>query len=152
MLHAANKLTPASSRKNKCCLYTPGFILALWAHLNLEKPLNVVVFMCLTTCFYASARLGKFTVKTLTSFKPNTHITTQHLSYNQDHNSFKVTVLHLPKTKVAGSEGKDIYWTSQEGGTDLTEALAQHLWVNQPPEASHSFTYKAPIPGTPSPR
>ena len=44
--------------------------------LNLEAPLDAAVFACLTTCFYASARLGEFMVRTLTGFNPNAHITT----------------------------------------------------------------------------
>ena len=72
------------------------------------------------------------------------HVTTQHLSYNQDHNGFKVMVLHLPKTKAVGNKGKDVYWASQDGGMDPSEVLAQHLKVNQPLEAAHLFTYKVP--------
>ena len=144
MLRAANKLTPNSSKKKRRCPYTPSFILAVRDHLDLDKPLDAAVFACLTTCFYASARLGEFTVRTLSSFNPNTHVTTQHLSYDQDRNGFKVTVLHLPKTKAAGNEGEDVYWASQDGGTDPSEALAQHLKVNQPSEAAHLFAYKVP--------
>ena len=143
MLRAANKLTPSSSRKKKRRPYMPDFILAVRDHLDLDKPLDAAVFACLTTCFYASARLGEFTVRTIGSFSPNTHITPQNLSYDQDCNGFKVTVLHLPRTKSAGSEGEDVYWASQEGGTDPTKALAQHLRVNQPSGTSHLFAYKA---------
>jgi hypothetical protein len=44
---------------------------------------------------------------------------------------------------VAGSEGEDVYWASQEGVTDPTAALQNHLWINQPSEASHLFAYQA---------
>ena len=115
MLRAANKLTPSSSRKKKRCLYTPDFNLAVRGPLDLDKTLDAAVFACLATCFYASARLGKFTTCTLQNFGPSMHVTTQNLSYDQDRNSFKVTVLHLPRTKAAGNEGEDIYWASQEG-------------------------------------
>ena len=105
--------------------------------------MDAAVFACLTTCFYASARLGEFTMRTLTSFNPNSHITLQHLSYNQDCNDFKVMVLHLPRTKAAGREGEDVYWASQDGDTDPTTALGNHLWINQPSVVSHLFAYKA---------
>jgi hypothetical protein len=98
MLRAADKLTPSSSRKKKRLPYTPTFISAVQQHLNLEEPLDAAVFACLTTCFYASARLGEFTVRTLGSFSPSTHITVRNLSYDQDWNNLKVTVLHLPST------------------------------------------------------
>jgi hypothetical protein len=143
MLQAADKLTPNTSKRKKRCPYTPNFISAVRSQLDLDKPLDAAVFACLTTCFYATARLGEFTVRTLNSFSPTTHVTVQHLSYDQDRNGFKVTVLHLPRTKVAGNEGEDIYWAAQEGDTDPTAALAQHLRVNQPSETSHLFAYKA---------
>src|ERR1700761_522524 len=107
------------------------------------SPFDDAVFACLVTCFYASGRLGEFTVRTLNSFSPSTHITTKNLSYDQDRNGLNVTVLHLPRTKAAGAEGEDVYWASQNGDTDPTAALEQHLQVNQPSEASHLFAYKA---------
>ena len=143
MLRAAEKLTPNTSRRKKWSPYTPAFISAICSQLDLDKPLDTAVFACLTTCFYTSARLREFTVQTLNSFSPTTHVTTQHLSYDQDCNGFKVTVLHLPRTKAAGSEGEDIYWAAQVGDTDPIAALVQHLRVNQPSEASHLFAYKA---------
>lgn len=143
MLRAAEKLTPASSKRKKRCPYTPDFIVALKQQMNLEEPLDAAVFACLTTCFYATARLGELTVRTLQTFDPNTHITTQNLAHDQDRNGLKVTVLHLPQTKMAGIEGEDVYWASQEGDSDPTAALANHLRVNQPSETSHLFAYRA---------
>ena len=143
MLRAAEKLTPASSKRKKRCPYTPGFIVALRQQMNLEEPLDAAVFACLTTCFYATARLGEFTVRTLQTFNANAHITTQNLTYDQDRNGLKVTVLHLPRTKAAGNEGEDVYWASQEGDSDPTTALLNHLRVNQPSETSHLFAYQA---------
>jgi hypothetical protein len=108
MLRAADKLAPRASKKKKRLPYTPTFIAAIQQNLDLNSPLDAAVFACLTTCFYASARLGKFTVRTLAVFSPDTHITTQNLSYNQDRNGLKVTVLHLPRTKAAGHKGEDV--------------------------------------------
>ena len=142
MLRAADKLTPLSSKRKMRLPYTPDFIAALKQQMNPNIPLDAAVFACLTTCFYASARLGEFTARTLQSFSPTTHVTTQNLSYDQDRNGHKVTVLHLPKTKMASSEGEDIYWASQEGDTDPTAALQNHLRVNQPSEGSHLFAYQ----------
>jgi hypothetical protein len=141
MLRAADKLTPSSSKRKKRRPYTPDFIAAVKQQMNLKDPLDAAVFACLTTCFYASARLGEFTVRTLTSFNPNVHITTRNLSYEQDCNNLKVTALHLPRTKMAGTEGEDVFWATQEGDTDPTAALENHLRVNQPLEASHLFAY-----------
>jgi hypothetical protein len=60
MLCAADKLTPASSKRKKQCPYTPGFIVALKQQMDLEDPLDAAVFACLTTCFYTTARLREF--------------------------------------------------------------------------------------------
>jgi hypothetical protein len=92
MLRAADKLTPGTSRKKQRLPYTPAFIAAIRQQLNLEEPLDAAVFACLATCFYASARLGEFTVRPLGSFNPNPHITVRNLSYDQDRNGCKVTV------------------------------------------------------------
>ena len=143
MLRAADKLTPNASKRKRRRPYTPEFITALKGQMNLEDPLDATVFACLVTCFYASARLGEFTVRTLNSFNPNMHVTPGNLSYDQDRNGFKVTVLHLPRTKMAGTEGEDVYWASQEGDTDPTAALENHLRVNHPSEAAHLFEYRA---------
>ena len=142
MLRATEKLTLATSKRKKCMPYTPTFISTIRQQLDLEQPLDAAIFACLTMCLYASARLGKFTVCTLSTFKPNKHVTTNNLSYDQDMNNLKVTVLHLPSTKVAGSEGEDVYWAMQEGDMDPTAALQNHLQVNQPPGAMHLFAYR----------
>ena len=124
---------------------TLEFIAAVKVHLNLENPLDMAVFACLTTCFYASARLGEFTAWTLSSFNPNMHVTPQNLSYDQDRNSLKVMVLHLPRTKAAGNEGEDVYWASQEGDSDPTAALAQHLRINQPSNTLLRFDWTSSL-------
>jgi hypothetical protein len=143
MLQAADKLTPSTSKKKQRLPYTPAFIAAIKQQLNLQEPLDTAVFACLTTCFYASARLGEFTVQTLSGFNPNVHITLCNLSYDQDRNGCKVTVLHLPRTKATGNAGEDVYWAFQEGDTDSTAALQNHLQVNQPSKAMHLFAYRA---------
>ena len=63
ILRAADKLTPASSKWKKRQPYTPEFIMTIKAHLDMEKPLDAAVYACLTTCFYASVRLGEFTAR-----------------------------------------------------------------------------------------
>ena len=142
ILRAAEKPTPENSKRKKRRPYTPEFIAQIGRQLNRETPLDAAVFACLTTCFYASARLGEFTTRTLTSFNANTHITPRNPSYDQDRHGFKVTVLHLPFTKTAGAEGEDVYWASQEGESDPTVALQNHFWINQPSESSHLFAYQ----------
>ena len=143
MLRAADKLTPSSSKRKTRHPYTPDFISAVRHHLDLNDPLDAAVFACLTTCFYVSVRLGEFTVRTLQSFNPDAHVSVRNLSYEQDHNNLKVTVLHLPRTMMARDEGEDVFWVSQDGDTDPSVALQNHLLINQPANSAHLFAYRA---------
>ena len=120
----ADKLTPSTSRKKKRLLYTPSFISAIWQHLNLEDPLDTAVFTYLTTCFYALAHLGKFMVLYPRELQLQCPYNPPQPSYDQDWNNLKVTVLHLLRIKAVGSQGKDVYWISQN---------KNYLHINQPP-------------------
>ena len=77
MLKATEKLTPESSRRKKQHPYTPNFITAVKHQLNLDTPLDTAVFACLTTCFYAAACLGEFTICRLDAFDPSLHVKLQ---------------------------------------------------------------------------
>ncbi|KAH9022746.1 hypothetical protein EDB83DRAFT_2527434 [Lactarius deliciosus] len=143
MLRAAAKLMLDTSKRKLHCPYTPDFIAAIKQDMDMETPLDAAIFACLSTCFYTSARLGEFTVRTQESFCSGKHVTTQNLSYDQDRGGNQVTVLHLPFMKAAGRDGEDVYWATQTGKTDPTAALQNHLHVNQPLEASHLFAYRA---------
>lgn len=74
LLKAAGKVTPATSRRVKHKLFTPAVIIAIRQHLDLNKPLHTVVYACLTTAFYCSARLGEFTMIRPKDFNPGWHI------------------------------------------------------------------------------
>ena len=140
MLKAAEKLTPASSRRKKRQPYTPEFMTAVKHQLNLEAPLDAAVFACLTTCFYAAARLGEFTVRHLDAFDPVLHVTPASLSTSRNREGDELTVLHLPRTKVS-VQGEDVYWAMQDGDTDPVAALKHHQQLNSPPENGHLFAY-----------
>ena len=75
MLRAAEKLTPPTSRRKQRRPYTPDYMGALRRQLNLEEPLDAAVYACLTTCFYASGRLGEFTVRRLDGFDSTKSVT-----------------------------------------------------------------------------
>ena len=142
VLKGADKMAPASSKRKKCRPYTIQFITTIRAQLNLEDPLDAAVFACLTTCFYAVARVGEFTVPRLDAFDPDRHVTTANLCKDANRNGVEVMVLHIPQTKVAPTEGEDVFWARQEGLSNPYQALENHLRINSPLPDQHLFTYR----------
>ncbi|KAF8155872.1 hypothetical protein B0H34DRAFT_850885 [Crassisporium funariophilum] len=141
VMKAVEKLTPEESKRKKRRPYTPDFIIAIRNKLNLETPPDAAVYACLVTCFYAAVRLGKFTVWRLNDFDPTKHITPANLSSTTDRHGNKLTVLHLPRTKIC-FDGEDVYWAKQDGLTDPVDALNHHRHINMPASNSHLFAYK----------
>jgi hypothetical protein len=142
VLRAAERLTPSSSKRKKRQPYTPEFIARLRLQMALEDPFDAAVFACLTTCFYAAARVGEFVVPRLDSFSPSHHVTIANVRVDRDPNGLEVAVLHLPHTKAAPLEGEDVYWSSHPGPTDPFDALENHRRINNPPQDSHLFAYQ----------
>jgi len=140
LLKVAEKLTPSSSRRKKWRPYMIDFMLATWNNMDLSAPLGASVFACLATCFFATGRIGEFTIQRLDGFNPEFHISRTQLSYDQNREGQQVTVLHLPCTKVS-PQGEDVCWAKQDGPMDPNTALAHHLKVNNPPQDGHLFTY-----------
>ena len=140
MLKAAEKMTPPSSRHKKRRPYTPDFILAIRQHLDLQKPLNAAVFACLSTCF-VTGWVGEFTMPKLNGFNLEAHVSKSGISYDQSRDGQQVTVLQIPRTKVA-PQGEDVCWAKQDGPIDPDATLAHHLEVNVPPDDAHLFAYR----------
>jgi hypothetical protein len=141
-LKGAERLAPPSSKRKKRQPYTPEFIARLRQHLKLEDPFDAAVFACLTTCFYAAARVGEFVVPRLDAFSPSSHVTTANLRVDRNSSGLEVTVLHIPLTKAAPLEGEDVFWSSHPGPTDPYEALENHRQVNSPSDNDHLFAYQ----------
>src|SRR5271168_821194 len=142
VLRAAERLTPSSSKRKKRQPYTPGFIAKLRSQLDLADPFNAAVFACLTTCFYAAARVGEFVVPRLDSLSRFLHVTVANIRVDRDPNGLEVTVLHLPHTKAAPLEGEDVYWSTHPGPTYPYAALENHRRINRPPPDAHLFAYQ----------
>ena len=141
MLKATERLTPTTSKRKKRLPFTPEFMSAIRRNLMLDSPLDAAVFACLTTCFYAAARLGEFTVRRLDAFDPTLHVSPANLSNAAGRDGDEVTVLHLPRTKT-NAEGEDVYWAKQHGDTDPVSALEHHRQVNRPTNDAHLFAYQ----------
>jgi len=144
ILDGATALAPPSSKRAKRVPFTPAIIISIREHLDLDTPKDAAIFACLTTTFYAVARLGEFTVPSLKDFHPSKHITRMNVSEGQDRNHLPVTIFHLPSTKSSPTMGEDAYWAAQTGPSDPKAALANHLRINIAEDSAPLFSWKHP--------
>ena len=141
LLKGTVRLAPDSSKRKPCQPYTPEFITKIGENLNLTLPLDAAIFACLTDGFYSVVRVGELTVLWLNAFDPARHITPVNLRIETNQNGMEVTILHIPHTKAAPLEGKDVYWSWKPGPTDPYEALENHRHINNPGDNDHLFAY-----------
>ena len=140
LLKATFSLTPPSSKRPLRDPYTVDTITTIHTRLDMASPLHATVYACLTTLFYATARTGEFTTRTLTSFDPTSHIKLSDVQVVHNRNGVAVTNSHLPRTKLALG-GEDVNWAKQLGPSDLAEVFENHLKVNAPPVMGPLFAY-----------
>ncbi|KAG2746293.1 hypothetical protein P692DRAFT_20739577, partial [Suillus brevipes Sb2] len=141
MLKAAISLTPVNAKRSKREPYTTDLIIAIREKLNLDNPLDPSVFACLTTTFYATARVGEFTVPRLNTFDLNLHVSLSCVKDMRDRQNLATKNFHLPQTKSA-PEGEDVHWAKQAGLSDPEEAFLNHLRINEPPNNFTLFAYR----------
>ena len=142
-LDGAIILAPPSSKRPKRSPITIPIIISLLSKFDISKPLDAAVFACLTTTFFAAARLGEFTLPSLKAFVPSHHVKRSDIRWDQDRHGNKVTVFKLPRTKTAIA-GEDVFWSSQEGPSDPLSALANHFRINDPPPDQPLFSWRHP--------
>ncbi|TFK24721.1 hypothetical protein FA15DRAFT_591949 [Coprinopsis marcescibilis] len=147
LLKSAEKSAPAASKREKRDPVTTAHILKIRGALNLQDPLHVAVYACLTTTFYATARLGEFVQKSLDSFDPAKHVKPADMRIETDRQGLRTTVFHIPSTKMAPVAGEDVMWAKQNDDTDPEQALEDHMRINAPPADGPLFAYKAPANG-----
>ena len=75
ILKGAAKLAPPSTKQVLRAPITMDVIEVIKAHLKDQDPFDTAFFACLTTIFYAAARVGEFTLRRLDGFDPGEHIT-----------------------------------------------------------------------------
>lgn len=141
-LKAAERLAPATSSRKQRVPFTTDYMATLLKHLDTTKPLHAAVYACLTTTFFAAARLGEFTVPSLRAFDADIHVKPSDVRVELDRNNLKSTVFHLPRTKSAPLRGEDVSWSAQSGSTDPEAALENHMKVNKPPPSCALFAYR----------
>jgi hypothetical protein len=135
------RLAPPSSTRPKRHPFTVTILVAIRSVLDLSDPLDSAVYACLLTSFFSLARVGEVTVRSLTAFRPFLHVKVSDIQHDADRHGYKVTILHLPHTKVSPS-GEDVYFAAHPGAFDPLHALANHLTINQPPPSAHLFSWK----------
>jgi hypothetical protein len=141
LLKASENMTPNSSKRKKRRPYTVDFICSLREQMNLDIPLDASVFGCLTTSFYCAARVGEFTVPTLSSFNPKVHVKPSDMRVERDRNNLEMRVFFIPQTKTS-RVGEDVSFAQQNGPSDPEQALLQHLRINEPPPGCALFSYR----------
>ena len=137
-LMGAAVLAPLMSKCPKRAPVIVDLMEHICSKLDLSDPLDAAIASCLTMTFYSVSCTGEFTVLTLTAFDPTQHIKPSDISVKRDRNDLEVMVFHLPKTKCA-TEGEDVFWSHQDGITDLKALLKNHLRINNPPPNGHLF-------------
>ncbi|XP_006461016.1 hypothetical protein AGABI2DRAFT_150815 [Agaricus bisporus var. bisporus H97] len=141
LICGAQKVAPKTSIREKRDPFTVAYITSLKHQLDLTLPLDAAVFACLTTAFYATARLGELTVKSLKAFSPERHVKITDVRDDTDCNGLKSKVFHIPVTKVVRT-GEDIYWSRQDGDSDPEAAFENHITVNAPSPNEHLFAHQ----------
>ena len=140
-LTGAAVLAPPSSKRPKRAPVTVDLMEQIFHKLDMAKPLDAAVMSCFSMIFYSVACTGEFTLPALNAFDPTQHVKPSNMSNRLDCNNLEVTVFHLPKTKCS-SEGEDVFWSQQNGITDLKAALENHFQINDPPADGPLFTYR----------
>ena len=121
----------------------PEYMEKLAEKLSKSEPLDVAVFACLTSAFWATARLGELTVQNLQAFNPESHVKRSDLGEKIDEKGNRTVTMHVPKTKASPLEGETLYWAKRNGPLDPDSALQKHLKINNPPNNFHLFGYKS---------
>ncbi|KAG2108730.1 uncharacterized protein F5147DRAFT_576659 [Suillus discolor] len=134
--------TPEMSKHMKCKPFSTNLILQIRSHLDLSRPLDTTVYVCLTTAFYALCHLGELTVRALNAFDLNKHVKRSNVQINiKDRHDLLVTKIFLPRTKTL-NVSQSMFWTQQDNLTDPKAALLNHFAVNNPGQNVHLFAWK----------
>lgn len=143
LLTAGSKLAPPESKKQEKEPWTVDYLSKICLGLNPDDPKDAAIHACLTSAFWATARLGEVTVPNLNGFDPRIHVKVSDVQTGvTDRNGLEETVLFIPWTKTAKEKGERIFWAKQDGIVDPQAALANHLRVNNPPKDAHLFAFK----------
>ena len=138
---SAAKNQPPKSEKAQKPPCTIEDLVAIRDNLDLRNPFDTAVFACLTTTFWAAARLGEFTVERLDSFNPDRHMKRSNVDIDvTDRHRNEVTTIFVPWTKASKSQGEELNWAAQpQSGVDPKQAMQKHLELNKFDNDLHLF-------------
>ncbi|KAF8167639.1 hypothetical protein B0H34DRAFT_813930, partial [Crassisporium funariophilum] len=139
-LEGASKLSPTSSRRPERAPWTPEIMVRIRETLDLNSSLDSAVFACITTVFWSAARLGEFTLNSLSAFDHQKHITVANVKRSVGPGGEPVMAFYLPHTKCA-TNGEEVYWARQGGPADPGWAYMNHLQINTPRPDKFLFSW-----------
>ena len=97
---SAKNMAPKASTRKKRAAITVDYLEKVHQQLSDTDPLDVAAFACLTSAFWATARLGELMVKNLSAFNPKLHVKRSDVSpETDDRNGLTMTTIHVPQTK-----------------------------------------------------
>jgi len=141
---SAAKNQPPKSEKAQKPPCTIDDLEAIRENLDLKTPFDAAVFACLTTTFWAVARLGEFTIPRLDAFDPTVHVKRSDLNLNvSDRHGNRVVTIFIPWTKASKSRGEELNWAAQpHTRADPAEAMQNHLKLNKFDANTHLFQHQ----------
>ncbi|KAL6303491.1 hypothetical protein BKA93DRAFT_818002 [Sparassis latifolia] len=140
LLKSADVLTPSTSKHTSRQPLMTQQLLHLHGQFKLSDSFDAAVWACLTTVFYAVARIDEVTIPKLTAFDGAHYVKRSNIRLARDRNGLEEMIFFIPVIKAA-SHGEDIYWAKQNRLTDPAAALANHLSVNNLPPEVPLFAY-----------
>jgi hypothetical protein len=140
-LTGSARLAPPPLKRPKRHPFTINILCDICSVLDLSSPLDAAVYACLVTSFFTLARLGELTLRSLKAFDPSLHVKVSDIHYEEDCHSLRVTVFHLPCSKMSSS-GEDLYFAAQTGDVDPQRELKNHLRVNTPSATDALFSWR----------
>ena len=78
----------------------------IYSGLSESNPLDVAVFACLASAFWATARLGELTVKNLATFDPKRHVKRVDVGRRWTDKASELQPCTSPRPKLAPLKGK----------------------------------------------
>ena len=109
IIKCAKTMAPRSSTKEKREPMTVKYIEKLRPKFSDAVPLDVAVFACLRSAFWATTRVGELTVKNLSTFGPKVHVKRSNLGESVDRKDLKTTTIGVPEKKSSRLEGGRLY-------------------------------------------